>query len=95
MSFQNFDSFQNQHPAADVAATPVAAATADPAMAAQPDPTTAAFQGPAPGDPAAVPQPPTEGKTTLWYVHPVHIISNLPSLRPILIVVSLFVGWAS
>lgn len=66
MSFQNFDSFQSQHPAADAAATaPGAPAPADTAMAGQ----DAAFQGPA-GEPAAaaVPQQANEGKTTLWYV---------------------------
>lgn len=66
MSFQNFEPFQTQHPAADVAAAPVAAA--DPAITGQADP-TAAFQGPAPGEPTAIPAPPpSDGKTTLWYV---------------------------
>lgn len=70
MSFQNFESFQNQHPAADAAAAAAGApAPAEAAMAAQPDPATAPFQGP-PADPAAapVPQPVNDGKTTLWYV---------------------------
>lgn len=67
MSFQNFDSFQNQHPAADAAAAaPGAPAPADTAMAGQADPATAPFQGPA-GEPAAVPQQSGDGKTTLWY----------------------------
>lgn len=69
MSFQNFDSFQNQHPAADAAAAASGApAPADTAMAGQ-DPTTATFQGP-PGEPtsASVSQQGNEGKTTLWYV---------------------------
>lgn len=62
MSFQNFDSFQNQ---ADAAAAAAAPAPADAAMAGQ----DAAFQGPA-GDAAAgaVPQQGADGKTTLWYV---------------------------
>ena len=70
MSFQNFDSFQNQHPAADAAATaPGAPATADTTMTGQADPSTAPFQGPAPGEGApAVAQQGNEGKTTLWYV---------------------------
>ena len=61
MSFQNFDSFQNQADAAAAAAP----APADAAMAGQ----DAAFQGPA-GDAAAaaVPQQGADGKTTLWYV---------------------------
>lgn len=70
MSFQNFDSFQNQHPAADAAAAASGApATADTAMTGQADPATASFQGPAPGEPNAAPvsQQPAEGKTTLWY----------------------------
>lgn len=72
MSFQNFDTFQNQHPAADAAAAaPGAPATADTTMTGQADPSTAPFQGPAPGDGApAVPQQGNEGKTTLWYVQP-------------------------
>ncbi|KAK1149996.1 hypothetical protein N8T08_003554 [Aspergillus melleus] len=69
MSFQNFESFPNQHPAADAAAAaPGAPAPADTAMTGQADPTTAPFQGPAPGEPsAAVPQQGNDGKTTLWY----------------------------
>ncbi|KAL4954921.1 hypothetical protein BDW69DRAFT_193663 [Aspergillus filifer] len=68
MSFQNFEGFQNQHPAADgAAAAPGAPATADTAMTGQADPSTAPFQGPAPGEGApAVPQQGNEGKTTLW-----------------------------
>lgn len=69
MSFQNFDSFANQHQAADAAAAaPGAPAPADTAMAGQ-DPTTGSFQGPA-GEPAAAPvsQQGSDGKTTLWYV---------------------------
>ncbi|MEW3929490.1 hypothetical protein QOZ71_30200, partial [Pseudomonas aeruginosa] len=60
MSFQNFDSFQNQADAAAAAPAP-----ADAAMAGQ----DAAFQGHA-GDAAAaaVPQQGADGKTTLWYV---------------------------
>lgn len=68
MSFQNFDSFQNQHPAADAAAAASGApAPADTTMAGQ-DP-TATFQGPA-GEPtsASVSQQGSDGKTTLWYV---------------------------
>lgn len=71
MSFQNFDSFQNQHPAADAAsAAPGAPAAADTTMTGQADTTPAPFQGPTPGEPstAAVPQQGVEGKTTLWYV---------------------------
>lgn len=82
MSFQNFDSFQNQHPAADAAAAASGApATADTAMTGQADPATASFQGPAPGEPnAAASQQPAEGKTTLWYASTPprsHSISNL------------------
>ncbi|OXN23686.1 hypothetical protein CDV57_07192 [Aspergillus fumigatus] len=70
MSFQNFDSFQNQHPSADAAAAaaPGAPATADTTMTGQTDPTTGSFQGPAPGEPSAAPvaQQGNEGKTTLW-----------------------------
>lgn len=64
MSFQNFDSFQNQ--ADPTAAAP---APADTAMTGQPDP-AAGFQGPPAPDAggAPVPQPVSEGKTTLWYV---------------------------
>ncbi|PKX90300.1 RNA-binding domain-containing protein [Aspergillus novofumigatus IBT 16806] len=52
MSFQNFDSFQNQHPSADAAAAaPGAPATADTTMTGQADPTTGSFQGPAPASP--------------------------------------------
>lgn len=72
MSFQNFDSFQNQHPAADAgAAAPGAPATADATMTGQTDPTTASFQAPAAAaEPPVAPvaQPGNEGKTTLWYV---------------------------
>lgn len=74
MSFQNFDSFQNQHPSADAAAAaaPGAPATADTTMTGQTDPTTGSFQGPAPGEPSAAPvaQQGNEGKTTLWYAWP-------------------------
>ena len=77
MSFQNFDSFQNQHPAADAAAAaPGAPAPADTAMAGQADPATAPFQGAA-GDAAAVPQQSGDGKTTLWYAHYYHVLSTL------------------
>lgn len=77
MSFQNFDSFQNQHPSADAAAAaPGAPATADTTMTGQADPTAGSFQGPAPGEPSAAPvaQQGNEGKTTLWYAWP-HIIA--------------------
>lgn len=69
MSFQNFESFPNQHPAADAAAAAAGApAPADTAMAGQPDPATAQFQGPPPEAAAGpVPQQVNEGKTTLWY----------------------------
>ncbi|KKK26193.1 mRNA binding post-transcriptional regulator (Csx1), partial [Aspergillus rambellii] len=70
MSFQNFDSFQNQHPAADAAAAaPGAPASADTTMTGQADPTTGQFQGPAPGEPTAPAgsQQGNDGKTTLWY----------------------------
>lgn len=69
MSFQNFDSFQNQHQPADAAsAAPGAPAAADTTMTGQADAATAPFQGPTPGEPssAAVPQQGVEGKTTLW-----------------------------
>ncbi|KAL3465138.1 hypothetical protein BJX64DRAFT_69116 [Aspergillus heterothallicus] len=80
MSFQNFDSFQNQHPAADAAAA-APAATADTTMTGQADPSTAPFQGAAPGEGAAAgPQQGNEGKTTLWYVHTcLHTPSAFPS----------------
>ncbi|KAL2214880.1 mRNA binding post-transcriptional regulator [Thermoascus aurantiacus ATCC 26904] len=69
MSFQNFDSFQNQHPPADAATAPTGApATADATMTGQTEPAPAPFQGPTPGEPSAPPVPPPgqEGKTTLW-----------------------------
>ena len=75
MSFPAFDSFQNQHGAADGAAPAPAPAGApaapDTTMAGQPDPTPPAFQGPPPpatGDASSASgqQPPAEGKTTLW-----------------------------
>ncbi|KAL2009315.1 hypothetical protein VTN00DRAFT_7509 [Thermoascus crustaceus] len=67
MSFQNFDSFQNQHPPADAATAPTGApAAADTTMTGQAEPTPAPFQGPTPGEPSAPPVPPQEGKTTLW-----------------------------
>ncbi|KAL1848808.1 hypothetical protein Plec18167_004407 [Paecilomyces lecythidis] len=68
MSFQNFDSFQNQHPPADTASAPGAPASADAAMTGQADPSPAPFQGPTPGEPssASVSQQGVEGKTTLW-----------------------------
>lgn len=68
MSFQNFESFNNQADAAGAA--PGAPAPADTAMAGTADPSGAAFQGPAPGEPATgpVPQQGADGKTTLWYV---------------------------
>lgn len=70
MSFQNFDSFQNQHPPADATAATGAPGTADTTMTGQADPSPAPFQGPNPGEPSAapVPQQAQEGKTTLWYV---------------------------
>lgn len=73
MSFQNFESFQNQHPTADAAAAaPGAPAPADTTMTGQADPTTGSFQGPAPGEPNAAPvsQQGNDGKTTLWYAWP-------------------------
>lgn len=69
MSFQNFDTFQNQHGAADGAANPAGApAPADATMTGQPDPSPAPFQAPAAGDAAAAANQGGEGKTTLWYV---------------------------
>lgn len=70
MSFQNFESFQNQHPAADAAAAASGApAPADTAMTGQADPATAPFQGPPAPDATAAPvQQVGDGKTTLWYV---------------------------
>jgi hypothetical protein len=64
MSFQNFDSFPNQDPAAAAGAP----APADAAMTGTAE--GAPFQGPAPGEPAAapVPQQGADGKTTLWCV---------------------------
>jgi hypothetical protein len=74
MSFQNFDSFQNQHQPADAAAAGGAPPTADTNMTGQGDPSPAPFQGGTPGEPSAgqVSQQGGDGKTTLWYVQ------NLP-----------------
>ncbi|EEH36473.2 mRNA binding post-transcriptional regulator (Csx1) [Paracoccidioides lutzii Pb01] len=68
MSFQNFESFQNQHGAADSAAAGSGApATADSAMAGQSDPSPAPFQGPASGEAASgSAQQGGDAKTTLW-----------------------------
>ncbi|RWQ94106.1 mRNA binding post-transcriptional regulator [Paecilomyces variotii] len=66
MSFQNFDSFQNQHPPADTASAPGAPASADATMTGQADPSPAPFQGPTPGEPSTGSQQGVEGKTTLW-----------------------------
>lgn len=90
MSFQNFDSFQNQHPAADAAAAaPGAPAPADTAMAGQ-DPTTGSFQGPA-GEPTAAPvsQQGSDGKTTLWYVE-TGVLYGLLALADMTVI-----GWVS
>lgn len=68
MSFQTFDSFQNQHPAPDAAANPAAAPSADTAMSGT-DANAAQFQAAAQADPSGSPgnqQP--DGKTTLWFV---------------------------
>ncbi|OJD21393.1 hypothetical protein ACJ73_07266 [Blastomyces percursus] len=68
MSFQNFETFQNQHGATDSAAAGTGApATADTAMAGQSDPSPAPFQGNASGEPASTSaQQGGEAKTTLW-----------------------------
>ncbi|EAS29010.3 mRNA binding post-transcriptional regulator [Coccidioides immitis RS] len=69
MSFQNFDTFQNQHGAAESPANPAGPAPpADQTMTGQPDATAPGFQGPAPGEASAAPggQQSGEGKTTLW-----------------------------
>ena len=70
MSFQNFETFQNQHLSADAVAATGAPAPADTTMTGQADPTSAPYQGPTPGEPSTVqvPQQGGEGKTTLWYV---------------------------
>lgn len=70
MSFQNFETFQNQHGAADSAAAGTGApATADSAMAGQSDPSPAPFQGPASGEASSgSAQQGGDAKTTLWYV---------------------------
>jgi len=62
MSFQNFDSFPNQDPAAAAGAPP----PADTTMAGTAE--GAPFQGPAPGsaEGGPVPQQGADGKTTLW-----------------------------
>lgn len=71
MSFQNFDTFQNQHAAADSAAAAAGGAPPpDTTMTGQTDPTPAPFQGPPSGEPSA-PAGAAQGgeaKTTLWYV---------------------------
>ncbi|KAN0075097.1 mRNA binding post-transcriptional regulator [Elaphomyces granulatus] len=68
MSFQNFETFQNQHLSADAVAATGAPAPADTTMTGQADPTSAPYQGPTPGEPSnvQVPQQGGEGKTTLW-----------------------------
>ncbi|KAL1963224.1 hypothetical protein VTN77DRAFT_8549 [Rasamsonia byssochlamydoides] len=66
MSFQNFDSFQNQHPPADATAATGAPNSGDTTMTGQADPSPAPFQGPNPGEASAAPVPQQEGKTTLW-----------------------------
>lgn len=70
MSFQNFDTFQNQHTPGDASAAAGAPNNADNTIAGQGDPSTASFQGPnAPeGSGASVPPQGGDGKTTLWYV---------------------------
>jgi hypothetical protein len=70
MSFQNFDSFQNQHTPGDGSAGAGAPNAADATMSGQGDPSAASFQGQnAPeGSGAQVPQQGGDGKTTLWYV---------------------------
>lgn len=72
MSFQNFDTFQNQHAAADSAAAAGAVPPTDTSMTGQTDPTPAPFQGPTSGEPSAAGGAPQggEAKTTLWYVAP-------------------------
>ncbi|KAJ5341874.1 MRNA binding post-transcriptional regulator (Csx1) [Penicillium brevicompactum] len=61
MSYNNFENFPQQDPAAAGAPAPV-----DTTMTGQADP--AQFQGPVPGEPnsAPVPQQGADGKTTLW-----------------------------
>ncbi|OAX80778.1 hypothetical protein ACJ72_04886 [Emergomyces africanus] len=68
MSFQNFETFQNQHGAADSSAAGTGApATGDSAMAGQSDPSPAPFQGPASGEPSSgSAQQGGDAKTTLW-----------------------------
>jgi len=68
MSFQHFETFQNQHLSADAVAATGAPAPADTTMTGQADPTSAPYQGPTPGEPSTVqvPQQGGEGKTTLW-----------------------------
>lgn len=69
MSFQNFDSFQNQHGAAEAPANATGAAPPnDQTMTGQNDAPAPGFQGPAPGEGSGAPgaQQGGEGKTTLW-----------------------------
>ncbi|KAI9729327.1 MAG: hypothetical protein M1834_006998 [Cirrosporium novae-zelandiae] len=74
MSFQNYDSFQNQHPGPEAAAaTPGAAPPQENPMAAQPGSdaiTPAPFQGSSAGEPGSAggpgPQQGGDAKTTLW-----------------------------
>ncbi|KAK2796846.1 hypothetical protein FQN50_009407 [Emmonsiellopsis sp. PD_5] len=68
MSFQNFETFQNQHGAADPAAAASGApAATDTAMTGQSDPSPAPFQGPSAGEPSSgAAQQGGEAKTTLW-----------------------------
>lgn len=66
MSFQTFDSFQNQHPAPDAGANAAAAPAADTAMAGTDN--AAQFQPGAQQDPSGSPgNQQQDGKTTLWY----------------------------
>ncbi|KAG8205043.1 mRNA binding post-transcriptional regulator [Trichophyton interdigitale] len=65
MSFQTFDSFQNQHPAPDAGANAAAAPAADTAMAGTDN--AAQFQPGAQQDPSGSPgNQQQDGKTTLW-----------------------------
>jgi len=63
MSYNNFENFPQQDPAAAGAPAPV-----DTTMTGQADPSATQFQGPVPGDAnsAPVPQQGADGKTTLW-----------------------------
>jgi len=63
MSYNGYENFPQQDPAAAGAPAPV-----DTTMTGQADPSAAQFQGPPPGDAnsAPVPQQGADGKTTLW-----------------------------